>query len=146
MGDTGGALPSTRSGANRRACSPSTRYRKSLDEKTIAAAAQSILQEVSVDKKEITLDAGKVSEGKVIFHNGMTGSVQLELASPGVPGLTVTTAQSIVRAGTDMPVLFHYEPVDQSRSREPITVQITVQPLNRVFVIRVNFASAAPLK
>ena len=82
----------------------------------------------------------------MIFHNGMTGSVQLELNSPEVPGLTVTTAQSIVRAGADMPVLFHYEPVDQSRGREPITVQIAVQPLNRVFTIQVNFASAAPLK
>ena len=114
---------------------PATRYRKTR-RKDPGAVAQSILQELSVDKKEITLDAGNVSEGKVIFHNGMTGSVQLELASPEVPGLTVTTAQSIVRAGTDMPVLFHYEPADPSRGRGPITVQITVQPVNRMFAIR----------
>jgi hypothetical protein len=126
---------------------------KKLDDKTVAAAAESILKqlgsdtrELSVDKKEITLDAAKVSEGKVIFHNGMTGSVKLELTSPEVPGLTMTTAQSIVRGGTDMPVIFHYEPVDQSRSRGPVTAQITVQPLNQVFAVRVNFASAAPLK
>jgi len=119
---------------------------QNLDEKAIVAAAQSILQEVSVDKKEVTLAADKTSEGKVIFHNGMTGSVQLELSLPEVPGLTVKTTQPIVRAGADMPVLFHYEPVDGSRSTGPVTVRVTVQPLNQVFAIRVKFASAAPLK
>ena len=119
---------------------------KNLDPKALAAAAQSILQAVAVDKNEITLDANKASEGKVIFHNGMTGSVQLQLNSPEVPGFTATIAQSIVRAGTDMPVLFHYEPVDRSRSAGSITVQLTVQPLNKIFAIRVNFAAAAPPK
>jgi hypothetical protein len=126
---------------------------KNLDDKAIAAAAQSILQglsadkqALSIDKKAITLDAAKVSEGKVIFHNGTPGSVQLELTSPEVPGFGVTIAQSIVRATSDMPILFHYEPVDQSRSIEPITVRITVQPLNQVFVVRVDFTSAAPLR
>ena len=119
---------------------------KNLDPKALAAAAQSILQSVSVDKKEVTLDPGKASDAKAIFHNGMTGSVQLQVNSPEVPGFTATIAQSIVRGGTDMPVLFHYEPVDQSRSAGPITVQLSVQPLNQVFAIRVNFASAAPVK
>ena len=118
---------------------------KNLDPKALAAAAQSILQAVSVDKKEITLDPGKVSDGKVIFHNGMTGSVQLQVNSPDVPGFTATIAQSIVKAGTDMPVVFHYEPADQGRTRAPIMVQLTVQPLNQVFAIRVNFAPAAPV-
>ena len=117
---------------------------KNLDPKALAAAAQGILQAVGVDKKEITLDPGKVSEGKVIFHNGMTGSVQLQVNAPEVPGFTATIAQSIVRAGADMPVVFRYEPAAQSRSRGPITVQLTVQPLNQVFAIRVNFAAAAP--
>jgi hypothetical protein len=113
---------------------------KNLDPKALAAAAQSILQAVSVDKKVVTLDPGKVSDGKVIFHNGMTGSVQLQVNSPEIPGFTATIAQSTVRAGTDMPVLFHYEPAGQSPSGS-VTVQLSVQPLNQVFPIRVNFAA-----
>ena len=60
---------------------------KDLDEKAIAAAAKGILQQVSVDKKEVTLATDKPSEDKVVFHNGMPGSVQLELSAPEIPGL-----------------------------------------------------------
>ena len=120
---------------------------KKFDDKTIAAAAQSILQQVSVDKKEITLAADKPSEEKVVFHNGMTGSVQLELTAPEIPGFSVKVEQSIVRAAADVPVVFRYEPGDPAtRRRDPINVRLTVQPLNQVFVIRVNFAAPGPLK
>ena len=113
--------------------------------KTIAAAAQSILQQVGVDKKEVTLATDRPSEDKVVFHNGMTGSVQLELSAPEVPGFTAKLEQSNVRAGGDVPVVFHYEPGDPAARRDPITVQLVVQPLNQAFAIRVNFAAAGPV-
>ena len=120
---------------------------KNLDDKAISAAAQSILQQVSVDKKEITLAADKTSEERVIFHNAMTGSVQLELTVPDFPGFSARLEQTVVRAGGDVPVVFRYVPGDAPASRrDPISVQLAVQPLNQVFVIRVSFAAPAPLR
>lgn len=118
---------------------------KNLDDKAIAAAAQSILQEVSVDKKEVTLAADKPSEEQVIFHNGMTGSVQLELSAPEIPGFSAKLAQSIARAAGDVPVVLRYEPGDGAGRRDPINVRLTVRPLNQVFVIQVKFAGASPV-
>jgi hypothetical protein len=122
--DTGGGLP------------------KDLNEKTIAAAAQDILQQVSVDKREVTLAANKPSEDKVVFHNGLTGSVQVELSAPEIPGFSVKLEQAIVRAGGDVPIVFRFEPSDPGARRDPIAVQLLVQPLNQPFMIRVNFATA----
>jgi len=115
---------------------------KDFDDKAVAAAARSILQQVSLDKKEITLGAGQASEEKVVFHNGMTGSVQVELTVPEIPGFTAKIENRIVRATADVPVVFRYEPGDHAVRRDPVDVQLTVQPLNQVFVIRVNFAGA----
>jgi hypothetical protein len=118
---------------------------KDFNDKALAAAAQSILQEVSVDKKEVTLAADKSSEEQVVFHNGMTGSVQLELSAPEIPGFSVKLAQSLVRAAGDVPMVLRYEPGDQAERRGPVNIRLTVQPLNQVFVIRVNFAAAGPV-
>ena len=119
---------------------------KDFNDQTIAAAARSILQQVGVDKKEITLAADKASEEKVVFHNGMPGSVQAgaELLRK-FPGFSAKLEQSIVRAGGDVPVVFRYEPGAAIRKRrDPINVQLLVQPLNQLFVIQVNFAAASP--
>jgi hypothetical protein len=118
---------------------------KDFDAKAVAAAALSILQQVSVDKREITLSGEKASEERVVFHNGATGSVQLELTVPEIPGFTAKIDSRFVRAAADVPVVFRYEPADHTARRDPVDVQLTVQPLNQVFVIRVNFAAARAL-
>ena len=117
-----------------------------LDDKAVAAAGESILQQVSVDKKVITLATDKPSEERVVFHNGMTGSVQLELTAPEIPGFSAKIEQAIVRAAADVPVVFRYEPGDSAGRRDPVTVRLTVEPLNQVFTIRVNFSAPGPLK
>jgi hypothetical protein len=122
---------------------------KDFDDKALAAEARNILQQVSVDrqlnvdKREITLAADKASEDRVVFHNGMSGSVQLQLSMAEVPGFTAAIEQSMVRAAADVPVVFRYEPGNQPAPKDPISVQLTVQPMNQVFVIRVNFAPPA---
>ncbi|MCU1336223.1 MAG: hypothetical protein JWO19_1804 [Bryobacterales bacterium] len=118
---------------------------KDFNDQSIAAAARSILQQVSVDKTEITLASDKTSEDKVVFHNGMPGSVQLELNAPEIPGFTAKVEQTMVRAAADIPVVLRYQPTDKAERRDPINVQLTVQPLNRTFVIRVSFAAAGPV-
>jgi hypothetical protein len=119
---------------------------KDFSDKTIADAARSILQQVSVDKNEVTLAADKASDAKVVLHNGMPGSVQVDVNAPQIPGFTAKLEQSIVRAAGNVTLLLHYEPGDQRTPRDPVNVQLTVQPLDQVFVIRVNFASPSPLK
>ena len=118
---------------------------KDFSDQSLAAAARSILQQVSVDKKAITLAADKTSEDQVVFHNGMPGSVQLELSTPDIPGFTVKLEQSIARGSADVPVVFRYVPGDAASPKDPINVQILVQPLNQAFVIRVNFAAPGPV-
>lgn len=117
-----------------------------FDDKTIAAAARNILQQVSVDKKEITLAADKASEDRVVFHNGMNGSVQLELLAPEVPGFSAKLEQSIVRASTEVGVVFRYAPVNGVQRKDPIDVQLLVQPLNQTFPIRIHLLPPGPLK
>ena len=116
---------------------------KDFDDKALAAEARNILEQVSVDKKEITLETDKVSEQQVIFHNGMTGSVQVQLTGTDIPGLTARIGQAFVKAASDVPVVFRYEPGNQAPPKDPVNVQLFVQPLNQVFVIRVSFAAPA---
>ena len=116
---------------------------KTFDENTIAAAAQSILQQVGVDKREVLLATDRPSDDKVVFHNSMPGSVQLELEGPTVPGLTAKLEKSAAGAGANVQVIFHYEP-GTNTARNPVTMQLMVQPLNQVFPIRVNFYSGSP--
>jgi len=115
------------------------------DANAIAAAAQNILQQVGVDKRQVTLAANKVSEDKVVFHNGMPGSVHLELSGSDVPGFSAKLEQANARAGGDVPIVFRYEPGDTASRRDPITVQLVVQPLNQAFEIQVNFSAAGPV-
>jgi len=118
---------------------------KVLDDNTLAAATRSILQQVSVDKRQVTLAWNRVSEDKVIFHNGMTGSVQLELGATNMPGFNVKVEPSFVRAGADVPVVFRYDPGDPAIPRvDSITVELVVQPLNQAFTIQVNFGAVGP--
>lgn len=118
---------------------------KVFDDQTLANAAQSILQQVGVDKRQVTLATNRASEDQVVFHNGMPGSVQLELGAPAIPGFSVKVEPMFVRAGADVPVVFRYEPRDPVVLRgDPITVQLVVQPLNQTFTIQVNFAAASP--
>lgn len=131
--NTGTAAPAANADAN-------PDLPKNLNEQVVAAAAKSILQQVSVDKKEITLATDKNSEDHVTFHNGMTGSVQVSVTAPDVPGFTAKVEQSIVRASSDLPVVFRYEPGDQPAPTNPVTVQIMVQPLNQVFPVQVRFS------
>jgi len=124
--------------------SAATGLPKDFSDQTIAAAARAILQQVGVDKKEVTLAANKASEERVVFHNGMPGSVQLELSAPDIPGFTAEIGQSLVRAGSDVALRLRYEPRDTAERRDPANVELTVQPLNQTFVIRVNFAAPDP--
>ncbi len=114
---------------------------KSLNDQVVTAAAKSILQQVSVDKKEVTLATDKASEDRVTFHNGMTGSVQVSVVAPEVPGFTAKAEQSIVRASSDLPVILRYEPGIGTPPNNPVTLQIIVQPLNQVFPVQVRFAT-----
>ena len=73
--------------------------------------------------------------------------MQLELTAPDFPGFSARLEQTVVRAGGDVPVVFRYVPGDSPAGRtDPISVQLAVQPLNQVFVIRVSFAAPAPLR
>lgn len=117
-------------------------FPKDFDEKSITAAAQGIFQQLGVDKNEVTLATNKSSEDRVVFHNGLSGGVQLELNVPEVPGFTVKMEQAMVKAGADVPVVFRYEPGNAGTRREPVTVQLLAQPLNQIFTIRVSFSAA----
>jgi hypothetical protein len=116
---------------------------KDFSDKTIAEAARSILQQVSVDKNEVTLATDKASEAKVVLHNGMSGSIQVDLSAPQIPGFTAKLDQSIVRAAGNVALVLRYEPGGGTERRESASVQLLVQPLDQVFAVRVNFAPSA---
>jgi hypothetical protein len=115
---------------------------KDFDGQTMAAAARNILQQVTVDKKEVTLVTDKASEERVVFHNGMSGAVQLELSAPDIPGFTAKIEQRMVKGNSDAVLLLRYEPTAGNQRRYPATVGLTVQPTNQTFVIQVAFSGS----
>ena len=112
---------------------------KDFNDQTIAAAARNILQQVTVDKKEVVLATDRVSEQRVVLHNGMSGSVQLELAAPEISGFTAKIEQRLVKGNSDAVLVLRYEPGPGAPQRDPATVGLTVQPTNQTFAIRVTF-------
>jgi hypothetical protein len=116
-----------------------------LTQDTIAAAAQKILQQAGVDKREITLAANKASSEKVVFHNGAQGAVHLELHASELPGLSAKLDKADVNFGEDATLLVSYEPPsDAAAVPNAASVYLVSIPFDQRYDVKINFA--APTK
>src|SRR5262249_6787136 len=113
---------------------------KDLGDKTLATAAQGIMKQTSLDKSSITLASNKVSEEKIVFHNGMSGSVEVSLLGvPDVPGLTARLDKAGVRANQAATLVVRYEPGEKPGVLAPVSIQLLVEPTEQLFPVSISF-------
>ncbi len=115
-----------------------------LDQATVDAAGQKILQQGSgLDKTLVTLAAGQSSSDTVIFHNGAPGSVSLDLTSiPKIPGFTAKLDKRDVNFGQSAALHIQYDPdPDQAPGTvpPPSTLVLVVEPFHQRLVLQVTF-------
>src|SRR5258706_12985322 len=83
---------------------------KNFSQEVIAARAQTLLQQTGVDKRVVSLDAGKPSLDRVMFTNAAQGSVGLSLAGiPEIPGFSVKLDEEEVPASTTAYLTLSYD-------------------------------------
>jgi hypothetical protein len=116
-----------------------------LDDATIAAEAERLLQQTSVDKNQVSLFTDQPSSTKVVFHNGAQGSVNLSVVgSPKIAGLTVKLDKQSVDAGQDAVLEISYDPVAGQQTPPPrsLTIALEVAPFNQDYPVEINFGPA----
>jgi hypothetical protein len=118
-----------------------------LSDKSIAAMAQQIVQQSSIDKNELTLPLNKPTTEQVTFHNGQQGMIKLALQDGVKPaGLTVTLDKNEVNAGENAVIKVHFEPpADLVAGAIPanFTVRLIMDPFSIQFPITIKFAAPA---
>ena len=124
---------------------------KELTEGALAKRAQEILQQSGPDKTVVNIALDRKSSDKVVYHNGVQGGVKLALQRmPEVPGLTVKLDQAELGAGQNGTIQIEYVPpaggAGAAIQNTSITLQLLVEPFNRLVPIRVNLAAAGAAK
>ena len=103
-----------------------------------APGVATITQQVKADKLVAELKAAESSSDQITIHNGMPGTVTLELRGPTRPGLEIKVDRTEIPAGENAVVSFHFEPVQNVPTR-PAHVDVAIQPLNITIPLRVTF-------
>ena len=120
------------------------------------AAARSILDKVTVDRKEVTLDQTRHNSEEIHLKNGSLGAINVSADPTGVPGLTVQPAKPRVEPGEEIAVVVEFNFDDPAITcqeclihpgvRPPVTVNLTVTPTQQRFPIQISFTQPAPGK
>ncbi len=116
-----------------------------LSPQAMAARANQILQQSSVDKSELTLPLDKPSTERVVFHNGQQGSIKLALADGAKPaGLAAELDKTDVNANENAVVTIRYQPAaDLAAGAVPanFTLRLMMEPFSVQFPITVKFGT-----
>jgi hypothetical protein len=119
--------------------------KKKINDGTMAAEAQRILQEsgvvTEVTPKEVTLALDKPSSAKVTFRNGVPGSVALSLFGlpKDLPGFSATLEKTNVSSGDTAAVELRFDPAAGQPQSPSITIHVIVAPFDMEFPVKVNF-------
>lgn len=108
--------------------------------KDIKAAGEAILGRVSIDKQEVMLSSYETKEEIVTITNALSGQVQVRAdIDTGVPGFTATLDRAVINGGDKAVLKLRIEPKDKA-PKSFTTVRVSIEPLGRVFPIKVGFA------
>jgi hypothetical protein len=114
-----------------------------LSQAGLAARANTIIQQSSINKSELSLPLDRPSSENVVFHNGQQGTIKLMLADGVKPaGLTAELDKTDVNAGENAVVKVHFEPpADLAVGAVPssFTLRLIMEPFSREFPINVKF-------
>jgi hypothetical protein len=112
----------------------------------VAAQGQAILSQLGPDKESVSLDMTKASEDQVVFHNGLNGSISLQLSGdPRIPGLKIVLDKKDLNGGEDAHVRFTYDPATGNpvAGNLEYVVRVSLIPFNQQYPITVNLRGAA---
>jgi hypothetical protein len=111
------------------------------------AMAATIFTGVKVDKDNVTLHAWETSKDVVHLHNGMPGSVDLQIDVPKQPGLKVRADKTTLNQNEEATISFEYRLDDAEvlcgdcakKVHGTAVVQIHIVPTGKIFPIQVSF-------
>ncbi len=108
---------------------------KNFSQEVIAARARALLEQSGVDKRVVSLEAGKPSSDRVMFTNAAQGPVELSLAGiPEIPGFTAKLDKEELPTGAIAFLTLSY---DSEESHPPFVMQLVTQPFNQGYSIQV---------
>ncbi|HTS48734.1 MAG TPA: hypothetical protein VMH05_12365 [Bryobacteraceae bacterium] len=120
------------------------------------AAARTILSKVALDRSAVTVDQTKHTKQEIHLKNGLLGQISVLADPTGTPGLTVHPAKSQVNPGEEVAIEIEFNPDDPSVTcrdclmhpgvRPAMTVNLTVQPTQQRFPIKITFTQPTPAK
>jgi hypothetical protein len=118
---------------------------KKLDDAALASEAARILQHVSsLDKDQVSLALDHPSSAKVVFHNGVTGSVSVSVVGlpRSLPGFSAKLDKEDLNQGQDATLEISYDPLDGQQSPPAaLEIYVEVAPFSQRFPIRIDFGT-----
>jgi len=103
-----------------------------------APTVEALAKQVKPDKLRATLTTLTASSDQIKIHNGMPGSVRIELRHAIVRGLDIKADRTEIPAGEDAVLSFHYQP-GQGLPPQTLNVEAEVQPINTILRLLVVF-------
>jgi hypothetical protein len=121
------------------------------------AAAKTILNLVSIDRRNVILKINRKDSADVLIRNGMPGLVEIRTESyPDVKGFGIAVDKLKLGPGETAKLTLRTEGIDQTSAPPDVMVNVFVDPINRVLPVSVKFVvaesappasdSAAPVK
>jgi hypothetical protein len=105
----------------------------------MAAAAQ-ILQQVTLDQKDVRLSSFEPAKAEVHIKNGMQGYIRISVQpNRTLPGFSLKLDKTDLGPGDTSTLLLSCDPKDKT-PKPAITVNLTVEPTMQVIPITVTFA------
>jgi len=103
-----------------------------------APTVDTLSKQVKPDKLRATLTSLTASSDQIKIHNGMPGSVRIELRHAVVRGLEIQADRTEIPAGEDAIVSLHYSP-GQGRPPHALELEVAVEPINTILHCLVVF-------
>lgn len=100
--------------------------------------------EASTDKKQLLFEEGTPGSDEVVFHNGLTGYVTVDIDVVGdYKSFTVEPKQARVESGKDLKLKVNYSAA--LHTSPPSVIRLTIEPFQRELTVPLKFkASAVP--
>jgi hypothetical protein len=106
------------------------------------AAAQAILNLVTLDRDHVALRINRKDSAQVLIKNSMPGSIEVQESHPQVKGFKVTLDRKTLAPGETGKLVLQTEGEDVTTVPPDAKVEIFVQPTSRLLPVIVKFVIA----
>ena len=101
---------------------------------------QGIMGQSAFNKAELHLSPTKASTDQAVFHNGQGGQVKIALVPSNLPpGVTAKLDKGDLNANEEAVLKVSYAPPKDAAAPGDITLNVVMEPFNRMFPVTVRF-------